>query len=459
MKKKLIVLLFLSAGIGMLSQYIGMTVHQAVIASVFSCSILGTLFFWDMRLSFVFCGSAILFMNKSITMDEFIRFSSLDVILFLVGMMIIVGMMKETGIFHRLSSSILSIKNISGWKIFVIIMLISAVLSALMGEVTSILVIVTIIFDLCTALSVNPVPLIISSIMATNIGSAATLLGNPIGIFIAIRGGLSFEDFLIGALPLSCIILFLSSLILIIWYRTYIQEISSKIKHINYSATNYESESINFKTKVSLGIFGLTLLGITMHKRLEILFGLQDNTLLIVMPLFFAGIAMAYRHDKARQYVEKEVEWNSLLFFMFLFAEAGVIQASGIAEFIANKFLSTMGARHNLLSGMMLFSSGILSSILDNTVVVAAFTPIIKSLHVAQAELKTLWWCILFGACYGGNITIIGSTANIIALGLLEKEGKAKVYFFEWFKLGIIIGLISMFAAFGAVIAVPLFSR
>ncbi|MBN2569476.1 MAG: hypothetical protein JXB42_08625 [Deltaproteobacteria bacterium] len=114
----------------------------------------------------------------------------------------------------------------------------------------------------------------------------------------------------------------------------------------------------------------------------------------------------------------------SLLFFLFLFAQAGVIHASGLAQALAEKLVHIMGTKPAILSGTIIFSSGILSSILDNSVVVASFIPMVNSLQSLNISLKPLWWCLLFGACYGGNITVIGSTANIVALGILEKESK-----------------------------------
>jgi Na+/H+ antiporter NhaD/arsenite permease-like protein len=191
---------------------------------------------------------------------------------------------------------------------------------------------------------------------------------------------------------------------------------------------------------------------IALHKRLEILLGLQENTLLIMIPIISAGVVMFYRHDKARDYVEKEVEWNSLLFFMFLFAQAGVIRATGIADFFAHKIVATFGSSPRLLSGTVLFTGGILSSVLDNVVTVASYIPIVKSLSVLHINLKPLWWSLLFGACYGGNVTMIGSTANIVALGLLEKEQHIKVSFYQWLKLGLLVGIVSLFVAYAVVL-------
>ncbi len=460
MKQKFSLLILLTLLVGFGGHAVGLDAKQSVVLAIFNLSILGTLFFWDFRLSFVFMGSGIFLMIKAVNLEEFIRFASLDVILFLISMMIIVGMMKEAGFFYWIITVLLRVRNLTGLKLFVILMFVSAIFSALMGEVTSIILMVTVILNISSLLEIRAMPLVISSVLATNIGSAATVLGNPVGVLIAARSGLSFEDFLTRALPLSLCVLFVIVWMLAVHYKEYIRELTEKLKVYSGDTSFLYLISIpaDRKTKISMMIFGVTILLIALHRRLEILLALEENTLLIMLPVIAAGIVMIYRHDKARIYVEKEVEWNSLLFFLFLFAQAGVIQATGIAGFIADKLIEIIGNHPNILSGTVLFTSGFLSSGLDNVVAVASYVPVVKSLDMMHVNLQPLWWSLLFGACYGGNITMIGSTANIVALGLLEKEQNLKVPFFEWLKIGLSVGLVSMMLAFAAVILLPVYS-
>ena len=454
MKVKVLLLMLISLFVGLLGYEIGLNPKQSIAISIFSASILGTLFFWEFRLSFVFVGSGILLLAKVIDLENFIKFASLDVILFLIGMMIVISMLKEAGFFMWLISRVLRVKNLTGRKLFIILMFISSLLSGLMDEVTSIITMVTVILEISDFLDVNPVPLLISSVFATNIGSAQTVLGNPIGVLIAARGKLSFEDFLINALPVSLVVLVITTFLLLIWYRDYIKDISKKLKGHNENKFFLQLISVpsDRKTKISMIIFGITVLLIGLHRRLELLFGVEENTLLILLPIISAGLVMVYRHDKARYYVEHEVEWNALLFFLFLFAQAGVIQASGIGSFIAEKIVSLIGNHPNILSFVVLFSSGFLSGTLDNVVVVSSYIPVIKSLSALHVSLTPLWWALLFGACYGGNITIIGSTANIVAMGILEKQKNIKINFFDWFEIGLIVGILSMAISYLAII-------
>ncbi|OQA92365.1 MAG: sodium/proton antiporter [Elusimicrobia bacterium ADurb.Bin231] len=459
MTKKFCLLILLSLLIGVVVYNLGIDAKNAFIFSIFFMSILGTLFFWEFRLSFVFIGSGALLLIKAVSLEKFLQYASLDVVLFLIGMMIVVAMMKEAGFFLWLVTSILKIRHLTGKKLFVLLLIISAVLSGIMDEVSSIIVMMTVILEISAFLEVSPVPLVISSIMTTNIGSATTMLGNPIGILIASRAGFSFEDFLFHSLPVSIITLIATIFILTIWYNNYIKELSAKFSEKvekNSEFVYLISVPPDRKTKISMLIFGSMILSIAFHKRLEMLLGIEPNTLVVILPVIFAGVVLIYHNKKAAYYIEHEVEWNSLLFFLFLFAQAGVIKASGLADFFAAKIFGLIGHNYNMLVGAVIFSSGLLSSILDNVIVVASYIPVIHGLNMLNFKLKSLWWATLFGACYGGNITLVGSTANIVALCLLEKQRKIKIDFFQWFKIGTIVGFSTLVISYLIIILFPI---
>ncbi|MCS7151230.1 MAG: SLC13 family permease, partial [Endomicrobia bacterium] len=458
MKTKFVVLFLLSLLAGILSQFLlGFTIQQSFIIAIFTTSIFGTLFFWEFRVGFVFIGSGIMLLIHAVDLEEFVKHASLDVVWFLVGMMIILAMLKEAGVFYYLTTKLLRLKNLTGEKLFLILTLLSWLLSGLMDEVTSIILVATVIFSLCDFLEVSPIPLLISSIMTTNIGSASTVLGNPIGVLIAIRGKLSFEDFIVYSLPVTIVCVVTTIIILRTIYKNYISQLTQKLKvHTESSEFIYLiSTPMEKKTKISICLFILTVLLIAIHRRLELLLSLQENTVLVITPIIIAGIVLIVNHDKALKYIEHEVEWNSLLFFLFLFAQAGVLQSSGIAKKIAEIIVGMSNSTQTLLPLSdklnlgLLFSSGFLSSILDNVVVVSSYIPVVFNLHrTISAETSTFWWAILFGGCFGGNITLIGSTANIIALGMLEKKYNTKIKFFDWIKVGIIVGLATMIISY-----------
>ncbi|MFH1692212.1 MAG: SLC13 family permease, partial [Candidatus Omnitrophota bacterium] len=211
------ILVGLSVAAGLLSSWAGLNHYQVLAVSIFVSSICGTLFFWEFRLSFAFLGTSILILTKTISVEDLIHFSSLEVILFLVGMMIVVALLKEAGFFAWVVELILRIRNLTARKFVVTIAVISAVLSATTGEVVSIIFMVAAILEICDYFEADPFPFIIISVFTTNIGSAATVLGNPIGILIATKSSLTAEDFMMKALPIS-FLCFLATLKLMMFW-------------------------------------------------------------------------------------------------------------------------------------------------------------------------------------------------------------------------------------------------
>ncbi|MBU1063200.1 sodium:proton antiporter [bacterium] len=424
---------------------------------VFSGSILGTLLFWNLRLSFMFIGSALLFLGGNVDLEHFIRYASFDVILFLIGMMIVIAMVKNSGVFHFALQYLMRLPGMSGRLLFIIILCTGALLSALMGEIASTLILIAIIIEMTDHLEIDPVPLVIASVITTNIGSAATLLGNPVGVLIALRANLSFVDFLTHALPVTLIVLAITVAVLIVWFRKYIHNMSEKLSKQRSYLNSIPMIEINRDSVVSLIVFGLTISAISIHTLLEKWLHVTDNNLLIMIPICAAGVVIALRRDQVHRYIENEVEWTSLLFFIFLFAETGVLQASGLADRVGQGIIHLAGGSSHLLQGITLIATGLLSSILDNTVVVATFIPLVKGMSSAAIQTGPLWWCILFGACIGGNITTIGSAANIVAIGLLEKEKQITISFMKWLWIGLLTGVIGFVVSYGAVLLLPVF--
>lgn len=456
---KFIALVSVSSLLGFSSKSFGLNSHQALSISIFCVSILGTLFFWDFRLSFAFLGTSILLLTRTIDLESLIKFSSLDVILFLVGMMVLIGLLKEAGLFAWIVSLILRIRNLSAKKFLIAISVISALLACAVDEVTSIIFIVAAILEICDYFEVDPVPFIIGAVFTTNIGSAGTVLGNPIGILIATKAGLSFDDFIVKAFPLMILCLVVTIFILMFWYRRALKQFDQKIKELgaNEMFIRLISVPAEKSLKVCLGIFATTLFFIAMHNKLEIMLGLEKNTILMVVPLISAGLVMIWKWKKARDYIEKDVEWWTLLFFLLLFAQAGTLKYTGATDVLAKKLVEIVKASPHVLTGVVLWISAIGSSILDNVVLVAAFIPVVQSFKDLGFTLQPLWWALLFGGCLGGNITFIGSTANIVALGILEKEKKIRITFFRWFWVGLTVGIITTCLVWAVLIFFPIY--
>ena len=211
---KFVFLFCLIALVGFIGLRMGLNAQQVTAISIFFASVFATLLFWDLRVAIAFLGIAILLVTKTVDLENMVKFASLEVILFLVGMMVLVGLLKEVGFFAWLVTLILRKRNLTAKKFVFVISVLSALLSCCIDEVTSIIFMVAAILEICDYFEIEPTPYIIISILATNIGSTGTVLGNPIGILIASKSGLTFEDFIFKAFPMMWICLLTKSRVL-----------------------------------------------------------------------------------------------------------------------------------------------------------------------------------------------------------------------------------------------------
>ena len=449
--KRLIILLTISIGVGC-STYCTETLSslQSIAVSVFLAIILGTLFFWTFRLAIAFIGLAVLIFTKSLTEKSFVTSSELPVILFLVGMMIIVGALRDLGFFTWIVQLIVSMPNINGTKFIFITSISSAILACAVDEVTSIIFITTLIFQVCNRLKLNPTPYIIICVLCTNVGSAGTMMGNPVGILIGSKGGLSFGDFMLWSFPVMIVALLATAAITMWYFRKDLAQFDVQLQErLSRNLTLVPQVKVPYKK--GLFLLSVTILFIACHQLLEQLFGLEHNSILLIAPLVPAGFVMIIKRDRARHYLEREVDWWTLIFFMLLFSIAGSLKHTEVTVEFASYFTKYCGDSPAVLIPVILSLSAVGSAFVDNVIFVAAFCPVIEEL-AATTTLKSmpLWWALLFGACFGGNITMIGSTANIVALGMLEKKSHVNIKFWDWFKIGFVSSLIACTIAWGA---------
>jgi len=454
---KTAVLVFALAVVVFVGKKAGFNFDQIIILSSFALSILGTLLFWEFRLSFAFLGTTIILYTGAAKLEDFLHHSSLEIILFLIGMMVLVGFLKEIGLFTWLLQKALIMKKMTAKKLLVSLVFSSALLACAIDEVSSILFMIMIILEVSDFFEVDPIPFLMSSVLATNIGSAGTVVGNPIGIMIAAKAGLSFEDFLRFSFPLMMVSLVILTGILLIMFKKQLRELDQKIKEYGPNDILVQLLSVPTEKRLKIGfiISGVTLLLIATHHRLETVLGLELNTILLMAPLLASAIIMVWRREKARSYIEHDVEWWTLLFFLFLFAQAGILANTGIAEVIAQKLLVLVANNKAYLIATILFGGAIVSSALDNVVVVAGSIPVLRSLNEILGTDSILWWALLFGACFGGNMTIIGSTANIVAVGAIEKGRGITISFFYWLKIGMLVGFVTLAFILVAILLLP----
>lgn len=446
--QRMLILILVSIGIGMAgAKFAGFTDKQVVASSVFLAIILGTLFFWTFRLSIAFLGLTVLIFTRSLDIEHFVASAELPVILFLVGMMIVVGSLRDLGFFTWVVQALISIPNMTGRKFIVATSIASALLACAVDEVTSIIFIATLIFQVCNRLKLNPTPFIIICVLCTNVGSAGTMMGNPVGIFIGTKAGLTFGDFFTWAFPIMLVALGSCVGITLLWFRKELNEFDERLKErMDRQLSLVPKVTVPYKRGLAVLLF--TLAFIASHHVLEEALHLGKNSILLVAPLACAGLIMIFKRDRARYYVEHEVDWWTLLFFMLLFAIAGTLEHTEVTKVIADGFVNLCGDKPAILIPSIMATTAIGSAFVDNVIFVAAFSPVITTLGETVPAMP-LWWALLFGACFGGNITLIGSTANIVALGMLEKQSRAHVGFVQWLKIGSLSALIACAIAWG----------
>ena len=433
----------------------GVALRQVAAVSVFTLIICATLMFEERRLGVAFDGISALLALKVISLSDFVQSTELHIILLLVGMMTLVGALKDMGLFTWIIQSIINAKRMSGFKFVAILMLLSGVMPGIVDEVTSIVFVLALVFQVCDTLKLRPTPFVLMSVMATNIGSTGTMLGNPVGILIGTKATpapLSFGDFIVHATPIMFLSLAAAFVVLLLYFRKDIRLLDARLAERRASHIGL-GPMVAIPYRSGLAILLGSLVFIASHHPIEHALGLEPNTMLVAAPLTIAGLLMVFRSHRARHYVEQSVEWWSLLFFMMLFAVSASLEACGVTDVIAEQIAPDGAAPSKyILTPLIVAITAVGSAFVDNIVFVSTFIPIIKKIVADAPQMQPLWWALLFGACFGGNITAIGSTANLVAISMLGKRYSIKVAFVEWLKVGILVGLVSCAVATAVVL-------
>lgn len=427
------------------SSFLGLSSAQLAAVAGFSSIFFGAIFFWQSRLTFAFFGISFLMAAGLTNVQQIVECAGLDIVLFLIGMMIVVGYLEEKSFFEHLINRFIKLVGMDGKRLVVLMLVMAAVSAALIDEVTSILFMAAAILSIASRHKLNPVPFLIMVVFATNVGSSATVVGNPIGVIIALRSGLTFVDFLRWAAPVSMIVLLLTIALFFIYYRKPINQLHEALKTHKYEPRIFAEPGSEKKfhrgIMVSGILFACVVAGLVLHAHVEKLLGLEKNTMLLGTALIGGAAALFLSKDEARNIIEKKIDWWTLCFFLFLFASVGTLKHQGITGVLAQKIAVTAGNNVPFLMGICVWSSGALTSVMDNVLAVSTFVPIIKDLGAMGIPTFPLWWSILFGSTLLGNLTIIGSTANIVAVGVMEKRKLGTVGFMEWLKVGAVIAI------------------
>jgi len=444
--KKAIYCVALTLLLSFIASFLGLQFKQQVATTVFLGIICSTLFFWEMRLSFGFIGLTTLMLLGLLDVPHLVEFANLDLILFLIGMMLVIGFLEEKRFFEHVIEQILSLVGKKAVRLTIMMLVVSFISAALVDEVTSILFMCAILLQLTHRFKIDPKPFILMIVFCTNIGSSATVVGNPIGILIALRGGFTFTDFLRWAAPIALVALAVAILFCLLFFRKNIHALQQAMEKEAKNPIHIEPVSKK-DLRRCWALFLTTIAFLVLHHHLEEWIHLEKNSLLLGIPLAAGGVALFLSGIHARELAEKRVDWWTLTFFIALFATVGTLKYTGVTQVIAARLADVAHGNYPLLLAGVTWSSGLLSAFLDNVLAVATFAPVLADLKTLGLYTIPLWWGMLFGCAFGGNMTIIGSTANIVAVGLLERRKEGRFTFVEWLIPGILVVLLTLTVA------------
>lgn len=352
----------------------------------------------------------------------------------LIGMMIIVGITRQSGVFEYVAVKSAKMAGGQPLTIMVVLSFVTALLSAFLDNVTTVLLIVPVTFAITDHLKVSPMPFLFAEIIASNIGGTATLIGDPPNIMIGSATGLGFLDFIVNlGLPVL-IILLVTLAVMVLWFR---KELVTGREEIQAVMEMKEHELIKDwqLMKQSLVVLGLVIVLFFLHQALH----LESAT----VALLGAAVLMLVSREEPEE-ILLTVEWPTIFFFAGLFIMVGGLEHTGIIEGLARKSLQVTGGNVVTTGILVLWMSAIASAFVDNIPFVAAMIPLLQAMgSQVGTAMESIWWALALGACLGGNGTLIGASANVIVAGIADKYG-SPIRFVDYLKVGFPLMILSI---------------
>ena len=363
----------------------------------------------------------------------FINFVDFNVIFLLVSMMIIVNISTRSGVFTWIANELLKATKGHPIKILIALGLFTAVTSAFLDNVTTVILVLPITFAIARKLEIDPLPYLLTEIFSSNIGGTATLIGDPPNIIIGSAASFSFMDFIYNlTLPVAVIMMVVLTILTVI-FRKKLHADSDKMAEV---ANLDNSKTITDKNLMirSMLVLGLVILGFVTH----------DLTHIQTCVAAMLGASVLLLFEKPTD-ILKDVEWNTIFFFIGLFIIIGGVEASGGIKLMAEWILNVTQGSQEAASMLILWASGIISGVIDNIPYTATMAPMLSVIEKSMGQDYTfpLWWCLSLGACLGGNLTIIGAAANVIVSENSAAEGHP-IAFMRFLKYGITVVSVSL---------------
>ena len=359
-----------------------------------------------------------------------------NVIFLLFGMMVIVGVLKQTGVFEYVA--IWAAKKAKGrpFRVMTLLCLITAVASAGLDNVTTVLLVAPVTLLVCEKIGVRPVPFLIAEALASNIGGTATLVGDPPNLIVASRSGLGFNDFLLNLAPIVVVMLVAFVALSRFLFR---KDFTADPEQVAQVMELDEREAIQDRSLLvrSLIVLGLVLVAFTLHSVIH----LEPS----VVALLGAGLLVGISGLRPASYLV-DIEWETLLFFAGLFILVGSLVKTGVIEHLAAGLVAATGDSVPAAMMLILWGSAALSAIVDNIPFVATMAPVVDQLVSGGgpfAGQNGLWWALVLGADLGGNATAIGASANVVVAGIAKKNGHP-ISFWEFTRYGAVVAVVTL---------------
>jgi len=371
--------------------------------------------------------------RTSMDPDYFVNFIDFNVIFLLVSMMIIVNIAAKSGMFNWMANELLRFTKGRPKWVLLTLGIFTAVISAFLDNLTTVILIMPVTFVIAKELDIDPIPLLITEVIASNIGGTATLIGDPPNIIIGSAAGFSFLDFVLELTGIVTLILIVSIVILMFLFRKKLKTTPEKMLHV----TNIDNSKTitNFPLMLRSSItLGLVIIGFLLHDIIHI------QSCIVAM----AGASFLMIFEKPK-HVLRDIEWNTIFFFIGLFIIIGGLEASGGIAIMSKWLLDITQGSQSATAMIILWASGILSGFIDNIPYTVTMTPMLSQIQntMGVEYVHPLWWCLSLGACLGGNMTIIGAAANVIVSETAAASGH-KISFLKFMKYGALITFISL---------------
>lgn len=365
--------------------------------------------------------------------------SRLEILFLLIGMMIIVSFVSETGIFQWFAIKVVKLVRGEPFKLLIFLSLVTAISSAFLDNVTTILLMAPVSILLAKQLQLDPFPFVMTEVLSSDIGGMATLIGDPTQLIIGNEGNLSFNEFLWNTAPMTAIAL---AILLLTVYFMYIRkmkvpnELKAQIMELESERIIKDKKLLRQSVLILILVIGGFILNNFINKGLAVI-SLSGG-------FFLAFIS----HRNPKEAFEK-IEWDTLFFFIGLFVMIRGIENLGILEFMGEEIVAFSTGKFELASLSIMWLSSLCTSILGNVANAATFSKIINTIIPVFSQMgdtKVLWWALSFGSCLGGSITMIGSTTNIVAVAIVKKSG-CHIDFLTFMKFGSRIAILNLLAA------------